>query len=69
MSSVLLQATEGADAALVAPAEALQLPAVQPAHRVLQVLPHADQTVAPKSSVHVVRFQVRVTEGGHAHHT
>ncbi|TNN40686.1 hypothetical protein EYF80_049155 [Liparis tanakae] len=56
----------GTDARPIAPAELVQPLPVQPAHRVLQVLPHADQEMAPEIFSPVVRLQMSGAVGGQA---
>lgn len=67
MASVLCLSTQRTNACLVAPAEPVQFLPMHPTHRVLQVLHHIDQKMAPKVFTLVMRPQMGFTVGGHAH--
>lgn len=64
---MLCLGTHGADARPVADAEALQRLPMQPAHRLLQVLRHTDQKVAPKLFPLVVLLQMGVAVRSQTH--
>lgn len=68
MAPVFCVGAHGADACSITPTEPVQLLPMQHADRVLQVLHHTDQKMAPKLFTPVVRLQVSGTVRSQALH-